>query len=172
MADEYEVYEKGRKVVLEELDKLFSKGTLSPAETEAAKCAVCLLKEMDEEFGGGEMDEGYSERRGGRMSRRSYSMDGRSYDGMMYDDGRVPFREYAITSYDGRGGNRGGGGRNSNRSSMASSRREGTSRYSGHSINDRMVECLEKLMDSAESDYEASKVKEMIHFIRDDEMNG
>lgn len=168
MADEYEVYEKGRKVVLEELDKLFSKGTLSPAETEAAKCAVCLLKEMDEEFGGGEMGEGYSERRGGRMSRRSYSMDGRSYDGMMYDDGRIPYREYAITSYE----NRGGGNRSSNRSSMAGQRRDSMGRYSGHSINDRMVECLEKLMDSAESDYEASKVKEMIHFIRDDEMNG
>lgn len=162
MADEYEVYEKGRKVVLEELDKLFSKGTLSPAETEAAKCAVCLLKEMDEEFGGGEMDEGYSERRGSRMSRRSYSM-----DNMMPMDGRMPYREYAITSYENRGG-----GRSSNRSSMAGQRREGMGRYSGHSINDRMVECLEKLMDSAESDYEASKVKEMIHFIRDDEMNG
>lgn len=162
MADEYEVYEKGRKVVLEELDKLFSKGTLSPAETEAAKCAVCLLKEMDEEFGGGEMGEGYSERRGGRMSCRSYSM-----DNMMPMDGRMPYREYAITSYENRGG-----GRSSNRSSMAGQRRDGMSRYSGHSINDRMVECLEKLMDSAESDYEASKVKEMIHFIRDDEMNG
>lgn len=158
MADKYEVYEKGRKVVLEELDKLFSKGTLSPAETEAAKCAVCLLNEMDEEFGGIGMDDGYSERRGSRMSRRTYSMDGTAYD-----DGRMPYREYAITSYDNRG-------RNSNRSSMANSRRDG--RYSGHSINDRMVECLEKLMDSAESDYEAGKVKEMIHFIRDDEMNG
>lgn len=158
MANEYEVYEKGRKVIVDELDKLFSKGNLSPAETEAAKCAVCLLKEMDEEFGGREMDDGYSERRGSRMSRRTYSM-----DGMAYDDGRMPYREYAITSYDNRG-------RSSNRSPMANSRRDG--RYSGHSINDRMVECLEKLMDSAESDYEAGKVKEMIHFIRDDEMNG
>lgn len=163
MADEYEVYEKGRKVVLEELDKLFSKGTLSPAETEAAKCAVCLLNEMDDKFGGGEMDEGYSERRGSRMSRRSYSM-----DNTMSMDSRVPYREYAITSYE----NRGGGNRSSNRSSMAGQRHDSMGRYSGHSINDRMVECLEKLMDSAESDYEASKVKEMIHFIRDDEMNG
>ena len=162
MADEYEVYEKGRKVILEELDKLFNKGTLSPAETEAAKCAVCLMKEMDEVFSGRDMmDDEYSERRGSRMSRRSYSM-----DNMMPMDGRIPYREYAITSYDNRGGGRGSG----NRSSMTNSRRDG--RYSGHSINDRMVECLEKLMDSAESDYEAGKVKEMIHFIRDDEMNG
>lgn len=164
MADEFEVYEKGRKVILEELDKLFSKGTLSPAETEAAKCAVCLMNEMDEAFSGRDMmDDGYSERRGGRMSRRSYSM-----DGMMPMDGRMPYREYAITSYE----NRGGGNRSSNRSSTAGQRRDSMGRYSGHSINDRMVECLEKLMDSAESDYEASKVKEMIHFIRDDEMNG
>ncbi len=162
MADEFEVYEKGRKVILEELDKLFNKGTLSPAETEAAKCAVCLMKEMDEVFSGRDMmDDGYSERRSGRMSRRSYSM-----DNIMPMDGRMPYREYAITSYENRGGGR------SNRSTMTNQRRDGSSRYSGHSINDRMVECLEKLMDSAESDYEASKVKEMIHFIRDDEMNG
>ena len=162
MADEFEVYEKGRRVILEELDKLFNKGTLSPAETEAAKCAVSLMKEMDEVFSGRDMmDDGYSERRGGRMSRRSYSM-----DGMMPADGRIPYREYAITSYENRGG-----GRSSNRSSTTGQRRDSMGRYSGHSINDRMVECLEKLMDSAESDYEASKVKEMIHFIRDDEMN-
>lgn len=159
MENEYEVYEKGRKVVVDELDKLFSKGSLSPAETEAAKTAVCLLKEMDEVFGGeGMMDDGYSERRGGRMSRRSYDWPS--------TDGRMPYREYAITSYDGRGGNQGGGRGGSSRAMS----RDGRSGYSGHSINDRVVEKLENLMDSAESDYERQKIREFIRFVREDEM--
>ena len=170
MKNEMEIYEKGREVVLEELDKLFSKGTLSPAETEAAKAGVCLLKEMDETFGGEMMDDGYSERRGGgRSSRRSY--ENRSYEGMSRDwpgmDGRMPYREYAITSYDGRGGNQGGGRGGSSRAMS----RDGRGGYSGHSINDRVVEKLENLMDSAESDFERQKIREFIRFVRDDEMN-
>lgn len=161
MENEYEVYEKGRKVVVEELDKLFSKGSLSPSETEAAKTAICLLKEMDEVFGGeGMMDDGYSERRGGRMSRRSYD-----WPGM---DGRMPYREYAITSYDGRGGR----GSSMSMSRAGNQPRDDRGRYSGHSINDRVVEKLENLMDSAESDYERQKIREFIRFVRDDEMNG
>ena len=159
MKTEMEIYEKGREVVLEELDKLFSKGSLSPAETEAAKAGVCLLKEMDETFGGGMMEDGYSERRGGRMSRRSYD-----WPDM---DGRMPYREYAITSYDGRGGNQGGGRGGSSRAMS----RDGRGGYSGHSINDRVVEKLENLMDSAESDFERQKIREFIRFVRDDEMN-
>lgn len=147
MDNEMEVYDKGRKVVIEELDKLFNKGSLSPAETEAAKTAVCLLKEMDEVFG---MGGGYSERR--RMSRRSYDW---------HNDDRMPYREYEITSY---------ANPNPQMPSTARMNRGGRNQYSGHSINDRVVEKLENLMDSAESDYERQKIREFIRFVREDEM--
>lgn len=170
--DKMEIFEKGEEVVLKELSQLFSKGTLSPAETEAAKNGLCLLKEMEELMEVSE--EGYSERRGrggGYSSRRSY--EGGSYGGQSYYmDDRMPFREYGIVSYEGGGSSRRGGMSNASRAGGGGQSREGRGRYSSHSINDRIVEKLENLMDTAESDYERQKIHEFIRFVRDDEMNG
>lgn len=179
--DKMEIFEKGEEIVLKELDQLFAKGSLSPAETEAAKNGLCLLKEMEELMEGS--DEGYSERRGrggSRSSRRSY--EGRAYEGGSYGgqsyymDDRMPFREYGIVSYEGGGGGGGGSSRrggmsNASRGGGGGQSREGRGRYSSHSINDRVVEKLENLMDTAESDYERQKIHEFIRFVRDDEMN-
>ena len=133
----HEIFMKGKEVIMKELDNLFAKGSLTPAETDAAMKGMCLLEKIDEYIG--EPVE-YSERR--RMSR--------DWGPGRHMDQRIPYREYEITSYGDRGG----------------------MRYSGHSINDRVVEKLENLMDSAESDYEKKKIKEFIRFVRDDEMNG
>lgn len=38
--------------------------------------------------------------------------------------------------------------------------------YSGHSINDRMIASLEKLMDAAESDYERKQIHDEIESLR------
>lgn len=38
--------------------------------------------------------------------------------------------------------------------------------YSGHSINDRMIASLEKLIDSAESDYEREEIRNEIESLR------
>ena len=134
---EHEIFMKGKEIVMKELDSLFAKGSLTPAETEAAMKGMCLLEKIDEYVDG---SRDYSERR--RMSRDLGP--GRRAEG------RVPYREYEITSYGDRGG----------------------MRYSGHSINDRIVEKLENMMDTAESDFERKKLKEFIRFVRDDEMNG
>ena len=136
---DHEIFMKGKEVIMKELDNLFMKGSLTPTETEAAMKGMCLLEKIDEYIdGSGEYSEG---RRMSRDWRPEHHM-----------EGRIPYREYEITSY--------------------GDRTRGGMRYSGHSINDRVVEKLENLMDTAESDYEKKKIKEFIRFVRDDEMNG
>lgn len=94
------VLPKAQELIEKEVEKLVEKGTLSPAELENLHKAVetmykieCL-KDMHDE---GEYDDGYSDRRGGRMSRnydrgmmrtsrRMYPMDG-SYADRSYDRG-------------------------------------------------------------------------------------
>lgn len=171
MEMEMEVLKKGKAIVVKELDALFNKGTLSPSETEAATKGLCLLEKIDKYMKGETdfEDEGYSERR----SRRSYG----NYDG------NRPYREYDIVAYENRGGQSNSmrsmnsmdgmyyDNRGSNRQgSYDNQPRDMRGRYSGHSINDRVVDKLEHLMDSAESDYEKKKLHEFIRFVRDDEM--
>jgi hypothetical protein len=38
--------------------------------------------------------------------------------------------------------------------------------YSGHSIQDRMIDCLERMVDDAQTDYERQTVKKWIKWIR------
>ena len=42
----------------------------------------------------------------------------------------------------------------------------GSGRYSGHSVKDRMVDAMERMMDDAGSDYERQQVQKVIHMIQ------
>ena len=150
---------KGLKEIAEkQLREIHKKGSMTIPEAEAVKTAMCIIDICDDHIG--EEDE-YSE----RSSRRNYvqpsyrryamesyvdgrSMRGRSYDGMAYDD-------YPMDSY------RGGSYRNQTRDRMG--------RYSSHSIDDRVVDMLEKMMDTASSDYEHQRLMEYIRYIRSNE---
>ena len=112
-----------------ELDQLSTKGSLSPSEVCAAKEAVELLKEMKEYKEMCDDEMGYSERSGrGRMY--SYNPDMYGYGWYAMDGGRYNNRQYSM--------DRG--------------------QYSGHSIKDRMIDRLERMVDEAQSEYERKEI--------------
>lgn len=94
-------FHEAKELIEKEVKKLVDKGSLSPTELESLYCAAKTYEkieemEMHKEMG---MDEGYSDRRGGRASR--------NYDRSM-NMMRDPYRmmpmdySYAEQSYDGR----------------------------------------------------------------------
>lgn len=123
-----------------EFKKLVKKGDLSAAEMESAKNVLSAIVKATDICDRREMDEEYAQR-------------GHSY-------GDDPYRRWEILSY----GNR----HMMPRYSMTDRGYDESYRgrdYSRHSIKDRAVDKLERLMDEAGSDYERQKIKEMIHHI-------
>lgn len=146
--DELEIYKGLREIAVKQLEELKKKGSMNPAEAEAAKIGMCIIDMVDDRYGP-QINEKYSER---------YSRHG-EYD--------RPFRRYNITSYgmyddSYRGMSRRGSYENQNRDSMG--------RYSSHSIDDRVVDMLEKMVDTAQSDFEYQKLMEYIRYVRSKEM--
>lgn len=94
-------FHEAKELIEKEVKKIVDKGSLTPTELESIKCAAETYDkieqmEMRKEMG---MDEGYSDRRGGRMSRdygRSMNMMRDPYYPMPMD------RSYADQSYGGR----------------------------------------------------------------------
>lgn len=152
---------KGLKEIAEkQLREIHQKGSMSVSEAEAAKTAMCLIEMCEERMDN--YDGGYSE----RGSRRSYAQpyrhytidsyaDGRSMRGRSYGDGMYMRDGYAMDSY------RDESYRNQTRDRMG--------RYSSHSIDDRVVDMLEKMVDSAKTDYEHQKLMEYIRYVRANE---
>lgn len=139
--------EKLNSLVEKELDQLMNKGTLTPPELDTAKKAVELMAEIKEyeamcmeEMGEGSM---YSERsmasRNGRYS---------THYPMPYYPMRGSYDSY---------GNNGG---------YSEVRRDSMGRYSGHSVKDRMIDRLERMMDEAGSEYERKEIMEEISRLR------
>lgn len=178
-----EAYDKLKEIAEKQIIELAKRGSMSPAEAEAAKVGMCLIDMVDEKKEDmEEMEGGYSE----RGSRRSYSPrrysitsyeDGRSMRGSrnsmhypMYDD----YYDYMEDSYRGGGqSNRGsyeGRGGQSNRS-YENQNRDRRGRYSSHSIDDRIVSHLERMMDETESDYERQRLQEYMRYVRAQEMS-
>lgn len=149
---------KGLKEIAEkQLREIHQKGSMSASEAEAAKTAMCLIEMCEERIGD---DDGYSE----RGSRRSYTQpyrhytidsysDGRSMRNRSYDDGMYMRDGYAMDSY----------------REESYRNRDRLGRYSSHSIDDRVVDMLEKMVDSAKSDYEHQKLMEYIRYVRSNE---
>lgn len=142
--------EKLSGLVEKELDTLMAKGSLTPPELDTAKKAVELMAKVKEyeamckaeEMGGSPM---YSER--SRYSMH-YPTD---YYGM-----RGSYDSYG-TYAGGNGGNNGG---------YSEVRRDSMGRYSSHSVKDRMIDRLERMMDEAGSEYERKEIMEEISRLR------
>ena len=141
----YKTLDELNELIEEELKKMVKKGDLSPNELEAANKAVCLMEKIIMLREGGYSQDGSYDMR--------YSMDrmmrGGSYDGS-YERGRSPVTGRYI-SRDGRYQDLYDRG------------------YSGHSIGDRAIDRLEKMMDDAGSEYERECIKKYIHLIRSEE---
>lgn len=169
--------EKIRDSIEEAIKPILKKGeAMSPADLESLTKAVCVIEKIKRIEDGNSYDDGsYSEH-------NSYGNDGYSYergrspitgryvsrDAMPYHDGGASGRYYGDEHYS----NHYNAG-NSNRSynEGASTRRyyDGSARndYSGHSIQDRMVDRLERMIDEAQTEHERQTVKDWIRRLKE-----
>ena len=134
-----ELLDKGEKALERDLDKLFSKTELSPADWDAVKKAICIANMIECCRNGESYDEN-------GMSYGQYSGSDGYYDGMSGARSRSP-----VT------------GRYISRGYSDDHMMHG---YSGHSIEDRMIMALEQQMDGAKTDYERQLVEKEIQRIR------
>lgn len=165
--DKEHVFTSLEELVSDELKALVKKGDLSPAELERAEKAVCLMEKLVKLREGDNADDGYSTRRSYRgNSMNSYAMN--NYSMNNYRDGHSMdsyMMEYPESYARGRDPNT---GRYVSRDYGYSGRRYYDRGYSGHSIGDRAIDCLERMMDEAGSEYERNTIKRYIEMIRSD----
>ena len=162
-------YKTLKDIAEKELDELTRKGTLSPTEVDTAKNAVCLIKEINELI---RQDEWHDESSG--CHNRMY------YPNMEYSYGFYPrydmhsYGDYPYYTSMARGRDAATGRYISRGDDMTSGRRMyGSFSYdgrSGHSIEDRVIDKIEQMMDSAQSNYERERLKQFIRVI--DSMKG
>lgn len=141
--DMYEVLNK-------EVKNLASKGTVSPNELENAYKAICTMEKI-KKMESMEMGPEYSE----RGSSYGYGVGGYwplSYGDESYRRGRDGMGRF--TSMDGR--------------SMDGRSMMGRDNYSGHSVKDRMIDALERMRDSAQSQAEMRDIEAEIQRIRNE----
>lgn len=164
------VFENLEDLVSDSLKELVKKGDLSPTELERAEKAVCLMEKLVKLKEGGYAEDGYSMRSYNRGRSMDNNMGGYVYSGR-YNNRSIDYMpnsymmEYPESYARGRDPNT---GRYVSRDYGYSGRRYYDMGYSGHSIEDRAVDCLEQMMDSAASDYERDVIKRYIRMIRSD----
>ena len=158
-----------RDLVEKELAAFTTKNTLNPSDVETAKNAVCLIKEINEVLRQSEGHDETSEAYRMMHSSGCYPMYSYGEPGRMYHDGYSDARgrDAATGRYVSRGYDH----------DMDTSGRRMSGRhysydkgYSGHSIDDRIVDMLEKMMDDAVSNYERNKINSIIRVV--DSMRG
>lgn len=128
-----------KKLLEKEVEKIVSKGDMTPTELDNAKKVVEILCKIDE------MDTGYS-----GTNRMIYPRYWDDYDGYYYDGGRSYDRSYADTFR---------GGRSYNGDYRGSRSGDG---YSGHDSKEKMVQSLRMMMGTAQSDRERSAIADCI----------
>lgn len=137
------------RVLDKEIANIAAKGTVSPTEMENAYKAVCTMEKI-KKIESMEMNPEFSERRA------SYNYGVGGYWPLDYEEsmrrGRDSMGRY--TSMDNRGG------------MMSNDGRMMRDNYSGHSINDRMIDQLERMMDSAQTQNERNEIMKQIEHIR------
>ena len=144
--------QKLSELIEKELDQLSTKGTLSPTELDSAKKAMELLKCMEEYSMLCEEKNSADGMYSGRMRMGSY---GGSYNGVhevydpMCNGGSYGHYSMNDSSY-------GRGNWNANVNGQ----------YSSHSVRDRMIDRLERMMDEAKSEYERQEIMNEINRIR------
>lgn len=173
------------KIITKELRKNVDKGTMSPPEIDAVNKAVDALEKiakieqickeieaMEEMKKNPDMYSGafYNIRNfpsHGMIPPMSYGWDGWREDmnysgerGRSARTGRFTSREYS--------GDRSMRNMNdySNRSYENMGGNQSRDNYSGHSVNDRMVDQLERMMDTANSEFERQQILDKIKMIR------
>ena len=160
-------YTKLRDIAKKELDELIKKGTLSPTEVEAAKNTVCLINEIDKLTMKDEWHDETSGCHGMYYPPYEYSYGGGTRHTYSYDDRGATHsmargRDPVSGRYIGRGDD-----------TTSGRRMYGSFAYdgrSGHSIEDRVIDKIEQMMDSAQSNYERERLNQFIRVI--DSMKG
>lgn len=178
--EDMKVLEELREKVLKEIRPIVDKQSITPSELNAAKEAVCLLNEIKKALGS-HMDDmetsegphymrsyghhewmdpyeqsmmrGRDARTGRFMSRDGMDTSGRRYTFSYDSDGYSGCYSYGDHTNPGR-----------------SYERNRDMGRSGHSIDDRVVDMLERMMDSAASEYERRKLNSYIRVV--DSMRG
>lgn len=182
-----------KKLAEAELKKINVKGDLTPVELDNAMKAVCLIQKIDEgedpnwETNDDQYSEAMRRSMAMRSSRNDRGMSGHGWD-PMYDDmimrGRSMDSYHEMNDFPDRwdprthesmarrrdsetgqfmssNGYTRGNNRSSNRRMVISY----DNGYSGHSIDDRIVDELEHMMDSAETNYEREKLNDLIRYV-------
>lgn len=133
-----------KEMLEEELKKISKKGDLSPTDLEHIEKAVCIIDKIKKIEDGG-----YSE---GMSYGRMYYDNDTTYPGFIdeasYRRGRSPMTGRYVSR-----------DREPNYERMRGTYERG---YSGHSIKDRMISCLEGMVDEAKTDYERKVVMDWI----------
>ena len=138
-----EILDELKPLIAKELRKNVEKGSISPPEMDAINKAVCALEkiakieQINEEMN--ELKDNYSS---AFYNIRNYPQ-------------QYPPMSYEHNDWSGERGR-----------SMHTGRFVSRDGYSGHSINDRMVDQLEKMMDTATSDFERQQILDKIKMIR------
>lgn len=137
--------EKVKDNVEDAIKPILKKGeAMTPADLESLTKALCIIDTIRRIEGTNTYDDGYSYERGRSPITGRYV----SRDAMPHHDARY---------YDTNGG--------------ASTRRyyDGATHhgYSGHSIQDRMIATLERMIDDAQTEHERKTIKDYIRLLRD-----
>ena len=142
-----ETLEALEKVLKKEIKAVTDKGTMTPSELDTIMKAMCVYDMAEERI---MKESGYE-----GFSKDSYSQ--RYYrDNYMPDMMPMPYNSYDGNSY--------ARGRSPVTGRYVS--RDYNSGRSGHSIKDRMIDSLERMMDQAGSEYERQEVMRQIEKIR------
>lgn len=144
-------------LLYKQLCDIGKKNDISPSEVENAKCAAELLLYLDEIQGKTEMNGGYSNTYSNRVNRHSYG----------YRDGMVvtPFMDRRY-SY----GDPMGYYEPKITTTGYMNQNHFNDEYSRHSIKDRAIAKLEKMMDEAGSQSEREAVKRLINGVEHTEL--
>lgn len=149
------ILEKTREAIEEHIQRIVHKGgNMTPPDIEILTKDICALEALKRIEN---INEGYSE--------NSYDSSGNSYRrGRSRNTGRFLNRD-EMSYHDGGGSSEAYHDGNGN-SSRYYDGGSGNSGYSGHSIQDRMIAQLERMIDSAQSDNERKTVHDWINRLR------
>lgn len=178
--EDMKVLETLREKVLTELDPVATKASPTPNDISVAKEAVCLLKEIEEVMTKHDENEerkmAVSEGRGHYMHHSSYGgHDPYMHDGYYLAPGRMYSYgdERTMDHYSTERGRSSITGRYVSRDGHNYGRSYEQHRdmgRSGHSIDDRIIDTLEHMMDDEDSNYARNKINAVIRVV--DSMRG
>lgn len=161
MAD-IKILEDIGSVIEKELKRSAEKGTLNPAEMDAVNKAVNALEKIEKVKSIHEERE-YREKHPDNYSGAFYNIRNFPQFPSLNMDQRAPMSYNSYGWYDGMASGERGRSQDTGR---FVSRETHHDNYSGHSINDRMVDTLEHMMDTATSEFERQQILDKIKMIR------